>query len=163
MSQLVVANTLPMTSNHQLEIYRQHRTAQEKYCYFLLAAAGAAIAFAVTQTQGASMERQQFPLAAAVMFWALSFYFGCRHVTEVVSALYSNSTLLQVQAGQDQLVGADPIRIAFASKALREMLERNLKWANRFGEWQFKCLILGAISYLSWHILEMWIRTTPVG
>jgi hypothetical protein len=42
-----------MPSEQQIEIYRQHRTAQDKYIYFLLAAAGAAIAFAVNQTQNA--------------------------------------------------------------------------------------------------------------
>jgi hypothetical protein len=44
-----------MPSEQQIEIYRQHRTAQDKYGYFLLAAAGAAIAFAVNQTQGAKL------------------------------------------------------------------------------------------------------------
>jgi hypothetical protein len=38
-------------SDDQMEVYKQHRNAQEKYVYFLLAAAGAAIGFAVNQTK----------------------------------------------------------------------------------------------------------------
>ena len=44
-----------MSEDLQNEVYRQFRTAQDKYTYFLLAAAGAGIALAVNQTQGADL------------------------------------------------------------------------------------------------------------
>jgi hypothetical protein len=44
-----------MATENLREVYRQLRMAQDKYTYFLLAAAGAAIALAVNQTQGAAI------------------------------------------------------------------------------------------------------------
>lgn len=47
------------------EVYKALREAQNKYTYFLLAAAGVAIALAVNQTQGTAVAWSQIPLAAA--------------------------------------------------------------------------------------------------
>jgi hypothetical protein len=148
-----------MPSEQQIEIYRQHRTAQDKYSYFLLAAAGAAIAFAVNQTQGAKLAWSQLPLACAVAFWALSFFFGCRHLTYVESILFVNSTLLNVTAGEDPQIGMHPQRVAVASEVIREAIESKSKSASRFARWQFRCLVLGAMSYLAWHVVGMWLRS----
>jgi hypothetical protein len=104
-----------MPSEQQIEIYRQHRTAQDKYTYFLLAAVGAAIAFAVNQTQGAKLAWSQLPLGWAVAFWALSFFFGCRQLTYVESTLFANVVLLRVIAGEDPQVGIHPQLMAAAS------------------------------------------------
>ena len=89
-----------MASELQRELYRTLREAQDKYTYFLLAAAGAAIGLAVSQTQGARIVWAQIPLALAVLSWGLSFYFGCRHVAYVNSTIYANVELLRVQAGR---------------------------------------------------------------
>jgi hypothetical protein len=40
-----------MADDGKLELLRAHRTAADKYTYFLLAAAGAAIGFALNQTR----------------------------------------------------------------------------------------------------------------
>ena len=80
-------------SENAREVYRALRQAQDKYTYFLLAAAGAAIALAVNQTQGAAMAWSQVPLAAGVLSWCLSFFFGCRHLAYVNSTLYANAEL----------------------------------------------------------------------
>jgi hypothetical protein len=47
------------------DLYKLHRDASEKYIYFLLAAAGASIAFAATQTQAATISWSKLPLAFA--------------------------------------------------------------------------------------------------
>lgn len=148
-----------MATDQRIEIYRQLRTSQEKYIYFLLAAAGAAITLAVHQTQGAKLVLSQIPLACAVSLWALSFFFGCRHLGYVNAILYSNSTLLEVEAGNNALAGRDPQRIAAASEGIRNAMEANAEKSSRFAELQFTSLILGAIFYLAWHIYEMWLRT----
>jgi hypothetical protein len=148
-----------MPSEQQIEIYRQHRTAQDKYVYFLLAAVGAAIAFAVNQTQGAKLAWSQLPLACAVAFWALSFFFGCRHLAYVESTLFANIALLKVTAGEDPQIGMHPQLMAVASEGIREAIELNSKWASRFARWQFRCLVLGAVSYLAWHVVGMWLRS----
>lgn len=64
-----------MTDSGITELYRAHRTAQDKYTYFILAAAGAAIAFALNQTHDATLSWFKLPLGAAVLCWGLSFFF----------------------------------------------------------------------------------------
>ena len=148
-----------MASEPQIEVYRQHRTAQDKYIYFLLAAAGAAIAFAVNQTQGAKLAWSQLPLAGAVVCWGLSFFCGCRHLGYIESTLFANDALFRVLAGHNPQVGRHPQRINVASEGLQGAIESNSKWASRFARWQFSCLVLGAVSYLVWHVVEMWLRS----
>jgi hypothetical protein len=148
-----------MPSEQQIEVYRQHRTAQEKYVYFLLAAVGAAIALVVNQTQEAKLAWSQLPLACAVALWALSFYFGCRHLAYVESTLFANAALLKVEAGEHPEVGGHPQLMAIASEGIRAAIESNSNSASRFARWQFRCLLLGAVCYLGWHVYEMWLRS----
>jgi hypothetical protein len=147
-----------MPSEPQIEIYRQYRIAQDKYVYFLLAAAGATIAFAVNQTQGAKLAWSQLPLACAGACWALSFFFGCQHLNYVESTLFANDALLKVIAGEDPQIGMHPQRMAAASEGIREVIELNSKRAGGFARWQFRCLVLGAVFYLAWHVIGMWLR-----
>ncbi|MDO9012547.1 MAG: hypothetical protein Q7U78_12175 [Gallionella sp.] len=151
-----------MPSEQQIEVYRQHRIAQEKYVYFLLAAVGAAIALAVNQTQEAKLACSQLPLGCAVALWALSFFFGCRHLAYVESTLFANAVLLKVEAGEHSQVGIHPEHMAIASEGIRKAIESNSNRASRFAHWQFNCLLLGAISYLGWHVFEMWLRSVPI-
>jgi hypothetical protein len=44
-----------MTDAVMNEVFRAHRDSQNRYTYFLLATAGAAIGLAVTQTRGAAV------------------------------------------------------------------------------------------------------------
>lgn len=149
-----------MPSEQQIEVYRQHRNAQEKYVYFLLAAVGAAIALAVNQTQEAQLVWSQLPLGCAVALWALSFFFGCRHLAYVESTLFANAALLKVEAGEHPQVGSH-LELMAASEGIRKAIESNSNWASRFAHWQFYCLLLGAFGYLEWHVLEMWLRSVP--
>src|SRR5262245_13334 len=103
-----------MADDNKVEIYRALRSAQDKYAYFLLAAAGAAIALAVNQTHDAKLAWSQLPLLASVMCWALSFVFGCLHLQYVTTSLYANYELLKVESGQNPSVGAHPDRMAAA-------------------------------------------------
>lgn len=148
-----------MSSDQQIEVFRQLRTSQDKYVYILLAAAGAAIALAINQTQGAKLAWSQLPLAAGVLLWAMSFFFGCRHLAYVGSTLYANAELLRVEGGSHPEVGRHPQLMLAASEGIRQAIESNSNRANRFARWQFACLVLGAIAYLTWHVLEMWLRT----
>lgn len=146
-------------SEEQREVYRQHRVAQDKYEYFLLAAAAAAIALAVNQTQTAQLSWSQLPLGGAVLCWGLSFFLGCRYLAYTASTLHANAELLRVEAGQQQEVGTDPERIGAASAGIRQAIARNAKRADRLGRWQFRLLVIGAILYVTWHVWEMWLRT----
>jgi len=147
-------------SEEMNEVFRALRESQNKYTYFLLAAAGAAIALAVNQTREAVLAWPQVPLALSVLSWALSFLFGCRHIAYVNSTLYANGEYLRVVSGQHpELVGAHPQLVAAAKEGIRDAMEHNADCANRNGHRQFRFLVAGAIFYVVWHVLEMYLRS----
>lgn len=148
-----------MSSEQQIELHRQHRTSQDKYTYFLLAAAASAVALTVNRTEGMVLHWSMLPLGIAVICWGLSFYFGCRHLGYVSSNISANYKLLQVEAGEDPEIGHHPEMIEAASQGIRQAIESNSEHANFLGHWQFRMLIAGALFYLGWHIAEMGIRT----
>ncbi len=144
------------------EVYRQLRTAQDKYVYFLLAAAGAAIALAVNQTQTAVLSWSQLPLAGAVLCWAVSFFCGCIHLSYVSSTLHANVELLEVEGGLHPKIGQHPEMIAAAGEGIKRAIETNANRANVLGHLQFWLLVLGFVFYLGWHVWEMWLRTARI-
>jgi hypothetical protein len=148
-----------MAGETEREIYKTLREAQTRYTYFLLAAAGAGIALAVNQTHNSPLSPRQIPLAAAVLSWGLSFFFGCKHLGYVINALHSNITLLQVESGTHPQVGDDPQLAADARPGIQEAMERNAMRSRRWGNRQFRLLLLGGSLYIIWHVLEMCART----
>jgi hypothetical protein len=147
-----------MASDHELEVYRAHRTAQEKYSYFMLAAAGAAIGFSVTRTQGLVLSWSQIPLAAAVICWGFSFFCGCMNLRYVESNLYANMSLLKVISGKHPDVGNHPQMMQAASEGIRSAMESNSNRTTFYGRWQFYLMMLGAVSFVGWDVYEMYLR-----
>jgi len=148
-----------MATNIGVEIYRALRETQNKHTYFLLAVVGAAIALVIKQTQGTSLNWSQLPLAAAVLSWALSFFFGCRNLDYVKAGLSTNAALNDADAGRHKLVATDPKDIKIAHETLREIFEDQSNKANFFANLQFRFLISGAVLYIAWHVFEMYLRT----
>lgn len=149
-----------MASDNEMEIYKQHRASQDKYVYFLLAAAGASIAFALNQTKGLPLSTSQMPLALAIAAWGLSFTAGCARVAAVDLMLNLNQDLLRIQTGQHELL-SHPNEIPVAIASVKEMLERANRRSVRSLKWQYRFLICGAVSYIGWHIYEMYLRSQP--
>lgn len=150
-----------MSEERELELYRTFRAAQERYTYFMLAASGAAIAFAVTKTQDATLAWSQIPLAISITCWGLSFYCGCNNLRYVGSTLYANFEMLKIQTGQHPQVGNHPQMIDAASSGIRSAIETNSNRASMYARLQFSLLIIGAVSYVGWHTYEMYLRTKP--
>ena len=67
------------------------RDLYAKYTFYLLAVVGAAVGFALNQTQGSVLAWSQIPLGLAVSSWFLSFYFGLRQLRSILEALSINS------------------------------------------------------------------------
>lgn len=152
-----------MSRDLEIEVYRTLRTSQDKYSYFLLAAAGAAIAFSVTQTQDDVLGWSQSPLAVAVALWGVSFYLGCQSIRYVNSTLYANGDLLKVEAGRHPSVGDHPQMMMAASEGIRSAIESNSQKTQSLGEWQFRTLIAGAAFFVLWHVIEMYLRMPEAG
>ncbi|MBA2625084.1 MAG: hypothetical protein H0U89_05715 [Acidimicrobiia bacterium] len=150
-----------MSDESAREVYRALREAQNRYTYFLLAAAAAAISVALNQTETATLRAAHAPLGAAVLSWGVSFFCGCRNLVYVSSSLYANAELLRVQGGQHPGVGQDRELMGAASDGIRAALETNSNRANRNGHWQFRFLVVGALLYIGWHVGQMYLRTWP--
>ena len=147
-----------MSDENIREIYKALREGQNKYTYFLLAASGAAIALAVNKTQTHTLELSHIPLAFAVLCWGTSFFCGCRNIQYICSTLYANGELLKIQNGLHPEYGNHPKMMQAASEGARQAIKNSSEEANKLGKWQFRLLISGAILFIFWHVLEMYLR-----
>lgn len=147
-----------MSQENIREVYKALREGQNKYTYFLLAAAGAAIVLAVNKTQNMTLGWSLILLALAVASWGTSFFLGCLNVEYVNSTLYANAELLKVENGIHPEIGNHQQMMAAASQGIRQAIKSNSDKANSLGHWQFYLLITGAVFYILWHVLEMYLR-----
>jgi hypothetical protein len=138
------------------DLHKAHQTGQEKYTYFLLAAAGAAIGFAVQKTEGLKLSWWLLPVALATVSWATSFFFGCKNLLSVQSSISANYNLLQLRQGTHPKQPPHPEFVAAAERGVSSALESNGNKAQFYGVWQFRLLIAGAVLFIAWRILEMW-------
>lgn len=147
--------------SNELEVFKLHRQGQDKMTYFLLAAAGAAIGFALSQTREAGLGQHHAPLGLALLCWGGSFYAGCNQLRLTDSILYSNAEMLKIKRGAHPEVGSHPELIQAASEGVRQAVDKKAGRAQRSGHWQFRLILAGAIFYIGWHILEMYLRAFP--
>lgn len=148
-------------SERELEVYKAYRDHETRYVYFLLAAAGAAIAFAVNTTGDTGLQISQIPLGAAVVLWGLSFFFGCRWIGSSSSVLFSNHELLKVQGGTHPMAGRHPQAIAIAEGVLREAIQEAGEAVQKQAKKQLWTLYGGAVFFLLWRLIEMWLWAAP--
>ena len=137
------------------QIAKQLHEAQAKYTYFLLAAAGAGIALAIQQTAGLPLNWGQLPLGLAILSWGASFWSGCYNRAYFHTTLIANVAFLQLKDGDHPKQPPTPNETRGAIEGTSIAAERNSSSANRWGNRQFRLLILGAIFFLCWHIIEM--------
>jgi hypothetical protein len=147
-----------MATETELLLSRALHDSQNQYVYFLLGAAGAAIALAVNQTSGLALSWSQIPLGLAVACWGASFYFGCRNRAATVHAMRTTASLFDVQAGRHPVTGANRELIAAGAKSLQAEFDAQSALASRSWVLQFRLLISGAVLYVVWHVAEMAIR-----
>lgn len=118
------------------------RLAEElsKYIYFLLAASGAAIAYALKQMEGKGLSTDLIFVIIALLAWCGSFYFGVRHLRlhrkhmiENANALLADETFQQMQ------------------KRLKPLIE-NMESASNL---QYVLFIIGVFLYISWRVIVL--------
>jgi hypothetical protein len=144
-----------MEYEKELEVFRQFANAQEKYDYFLMSVAAAAIAFAVHRTSGMSLDWFMIILGIAITLWAISFLAGCRRRNYIGSNFYANMDLLRVQNGVHPEVGMHPEKIKAASQGIINAMEHNSNRASFWANVQLHSLIIGAVIFIVWHAIEM--------
>jgi hypothetical protein len=121
----------------------------ERYRYFLLATAVAAIAFAVRETSTAPVKWSQVPLAAAVGFWGYSFWCGCYNIRKTDNLRVVN--LYHLQSANPQ----SPDVISAVKDREDELGPQVLMYGHR----QFTSLVTGGVMFVAWHVGEMILRT----
>lgn len=142
------------------EIRRAHMEGGQKHTYFLLAAAGAAIGFAVQKTEGIDLDQWALPVASAVLCWGLSFYCGCKNVSYLQSALGSNFLLMQLHDGVAKKQPDTPEELAVALRVTGEAIAAKNRTASVYSAWQFRFLLTGSGFFILWHVLRLWRNTT---
>ncbi len=147
-------------SDKELELFRQHRTEQSKYVYFILAAAAGGIALAVRMTADATLHWSLAPLGAAVVSWGLSFFYGCRNLQYVQEVTAKNAQQLKFARGSDPVVGHDPARREIAVEVMKGAIDRENTKAGNSYIWQFRYLVTGAVFFVAWHVLQIYLRST---
>lgn len=139
----------------KLHITQQLNESQSKYTYFLLAAAASCIALAIQRTTGMALSWKELPLGVAVICWGFSFWAGCYNRAYHSTTLYANVALLQLADGTHPNQPSHPQIVQAAMEGVTAAAEQNSTAANRWGTWQFRMLITGAVLFLCWHIIGM--------
>jgi hypothetical protein len=143
----------------QTEMRVQFRQQQEKFVYYLIALSVTSIGFSVYKTIGLELKFIQIPLGIAVLSWGLSIFCGLTFLKYLMSTLYSNIEYFNILQGNNEEVGNNPKLIHAASKGVHMAMSSNSKRAGYFFNWQHYLFYLGIISFIIWHLLEMYSLT----
>lgn len=146
-----------MAENLELELSKQFKASQEKYIYFLLAAAASAIGFAMTQSKTEPLTCIHIPLGIAIFLWATSFVSGLRVVEYAARVTFQNQNYLAFKRELRSLQAGDASELVAQFKLrLGETVEKQQAKMKFYGGLQSWCLLLGALSYMIWHGARMW-------
>ena len=145
-----------------LELYKQHRAGQDKYAYLLMAIVASAIAFTVNKTTGLKVTFTDVPLGLSVVFWGLSFYFGCKYINWCQTTTFSNFNLLQLKKGVHPKQPANSQETDAAIRGVTSALESNSLKAGKYCGLQFKFAICGALMFLIWHSINVYLFTIAI-
>lgn len=148
-----------MAHNQTTEMNRERRALHEKHTYFLMAAAGACIGFAMTQAKDLVWMNEHAALGIALACWGGSFWFGCRHILGLGGHLGANIELLRASHGLGEYSQIDPKWLREVRASLTEMLHNESEKGFRVARLQYLLLILGVVGYVEWQILLMLART----
>jgi hypothetical protein len=144
----------------QKEIQKQFRQQQEKYTYYVIALCVAAIGFSVHKTIGLPLKWIQIPLGIAVLAWGASIYCGLNFIRYTLSTLYANNAYFDIIQGQYPDIGNHPQKIEVAAWSVKQAMKSNVEKARNLSKWQYYLFLIGFISFVIWHILEMYMITT---
>ena len=139
-------------SDKLIHLNRVHSDGHSKYVYFLLAATGAALGYALSKLDSASADSTVWLGIAAIATWLLSFWLGCKHLEKIQSAIWLNGEILQLSEGSHPRQPTSAEHIAIAQAAAASALERENGSAQTFFRWQFRTLVLGILLFTAWRL-----------
>lgn len=149
------------SENLELELQKQFKASQEKYIYFLLAAAASAIGFAMTQSKVEPLEWIHIPLGLSIVLWALSFISGLRFIEYSTSFTFQNQNYLAFKRELKSYSQVEAVKLLNEFEiSMSETTEKQRQKMEFYGSTQSISLLLGALSYIVWHIFRMWVVNT---
>lgn len=141
-----------------IDFEKAHIASQEKYSYFLLAAAGAAIAFCLQKIENLSPSWWISPVLIALLCWTISFIFGCKNIVYHQSILRTEIYIGRIKETSESELSNDQKRQSI-SNHVKKMDEKLEEYAF-YTKWQFLFLIAGGIALSSSYIIDMIRRST---
>ena len=146
-----------MPENIELELAKLFKTSQEKYIYFMLAAAASAIGFAMTQSKVEPLNFTHIPLGLSIALWAVSFVAGLRFLQYSGNVTFQNQNYLAFKRELRRYQGKDAAELISLFKSeLNDNLDKQNKKMKLYGFLQNQSLLLGALAYIIWHGARMW-------
>ncbi|MCA3442712.1 MAG: hypothetical protein INF52_04965 [Rhodobacter sp.] len=134
----------------QKTVRSEYRQLQERRAYFLLAAAGAAIGFVITQFDPARVISSFYFMLFALAALGASFAAGMAYVNAEEQILYANSLFLDL-AGEQQTSAELAFLRKTADKASFDPLAKKKRW---FGTLQLWLLFIGGLLVPIWKIAD---------
>jgi hypothetical protein len=127
--------------------------ADGKYVYFLLAATGAALGYALQKLDSSTFNNHVWFGLSAIACWISSLFLGCKHITTVQSVILSNSHLLQLQQGNHPMQPQSAQEMEIAWRVTNKALERKNSRAQLLFRLQFWSLAVGVLLFATWRVL----------
>lgn len=167
-----VANPLEVLSKQMQDEYERARQdaqaialAEDKYVFFLLGVAAAAIAYGMQRISGASLHSwDALPWFAAVLSWGVSFWAGCwnrdRRFEATKGRICSSLAKLSLKAQRATAPQDEDVCKALDAEA-KFIGDRDAEYdraaaaAQRCFDVQFHLLVVGALLFCLWQINEM--------
>lgn len=125
---------------------------QEKYVYYLIALSVTAIGFSIINTNDQQLTYSQIPLAFAILFWGYSIYSGLNFLQYIIGSLSVNKSYLDILNSDDPKKDEKAKNILEGLEKVSQKTKKLIKFQNYF-------FYSGILSYLIWHIIEMYKRT----
>lgn len=135
----------------ETDLEKAHLAGNERYAYFLLAAAGAAVAFAVQKTEGAALSWWLTPVALATLCWGFSFFFGCKLIWWSQAILRSEIYIARTRS--DDHLSDEQKRQSISNHS--DALDPKLAKAARYANLQIWLLFAGGVFFCLWRVAEV--------
>lgn len=146
-------------ADERKDLFKLHRDKQEKYIYYLIALAVAAVGFSLSKTFDQPLKYSQLPLGLAVLCWALSIHNGLKFLQFDLATLYANLALFDIVEGRHELSGNHPEKIKIGIESVQSAMHDNANSGQNHSFWQIRFLYVGIILFLIWRFLEMYLLT----
>jgi hypothetical protein len=141
-------------SNFQ-HLHRIYSDGHSKYVYFLLAATGAALAYALQKLDNSTLNWQVWFGLSSIVSWLLSFFCGCKHITAIQSAILLNTDLLQLQQGNHPMQPQSAQEMQIAWEVTNRALDKKNNRAQMLFRIQFWLLAGGVLLFSMWRVLVL--------